>query len=56
MSSFLNIRSSCPEVSEKGVLKFLRNSLKNVRDAVFNLKFYAKRSATLQKKLLNKFK
>ena len=40
MSSFLNIRSSRPEVSrKKGVLKvkILQNSLKNIRDAFFNL-------------------
>ena len=45
MSSFLNIRSSRPEVScKKGVLKvkILQNSFKNIRDAVFHLiKFQA---------------
>ena len=54
MSSFLNIRSSRLEVSCKKVfLKFLQNSLKNIkniRDAVFNLKFQAKRSTTLLKR------
>ena len=54
MSSFLNIRGSRLEVFCKKVfLKFLRNSLKNIkniRDAVFNLKFQAKRSTTLLKR------
>ena len=46
MSSFINTRSSRPEVSCKKVvlkIKILQNSLKNIRDAVFNLmKFQAK--------------
>ena len=54
MSNFLNTRSGRPEVScKKLFLKFLQNSLKNIkniRDAVFNLKFQAKRSTTLLKR------
>ena len=52
MSSFLNIRSSHLEFTKckKGVPKTLQDSLKkikNIRDAVFNLKFQAKTFATL---------
>ena len=48
MSGFLYIRNSRPEVSCKKVfLKFLQNSLKNLCDAVFNLKFCRKSSATI---------
>ena len=48
MSPFLNIKSSrLQESCKKVFLTFLQNSLKNIkniRDAVFNLKFQAKRS------------
>ena len=54
MSRFLNIRSSHLEVScKKLLLIFLQNSLKNIkniRDAVFDLKFLAKRFTTLLKR------
>ena len=54
MSGFLNIRSSRLEESCKNVfLKFLQNSLKNIkniRDAVLNLKFQAKWSITFLKR------
>ena len=54
MSGFLNIRSSRLEEScKKVLLTFLQNSLKNIkniRDAVFNLKFQAKGSTTFLKK------
>ena len=54
MSSFLNTRSSCLEVCcKKMFLKCLQNSLKNIkniRKAVFNLKFHAKKSAALLKR------
>ena len=49
VSSFLNIGGSRLEV----FLNFLQNSLKNIkhiRDAVFNLKFQAKRSTILLKR------
>ena len=49
VSSFLNIRGSRLEV----FLKFLQYSLKNIkniREAVFNLKFQAKRSTTSLKR------
>ena len=54
ISGYLNIRSSRLEkYCEKVFLTFLQNSLKNIkniRDAVFNLKFQAKRSTTLLKR------
>ena len=54
MSGFLNIRSRRLEEScRKVFLTFLQNSQKNnknIRDAVFNLKFQAKRSTTLLKR------
>ena len=57
MSGFLNIRNSRLDESCKIVfLTFFQNSLKNIkniRDAVFNLKFKAKRSITFLKRLQN---
>ena len=54
MWSVLNIRTSRLEVScKKSVLKVfakLIEYIKNIRDAVFNLKFQAKRSAALLKR------
>ena len=54
MSGFLNIKSSRLEEScKKVLLTFLQNSLKNIKnilDAVFNLKFQAKRSTTFLKR------
>ena len=54
MSGFLNIRSSrLKESCKKVFLTFLQNSLKNIKiipDAVFNLKFQAKRSKTFLKR------
>ena len=54
MSNFLNIRGSGLELScKKVLLTFLQISLKNIkniRDAVFNLKFQAK-SQQLEKRL-----
>ena len=54
MSGFLNIRGSRLEEScEKVFLTFLQNSLKNIkniRDAVFTLKFQAKRSTGFLKR------
>ena len=55
MSSFLNIRSShlefmkCKKVFLKLLQDLLKN-IKNIRDAVFNLKFQTKRSTTLLKR------
>ena len=55
MSSFLNVRSShleftkCKKVFLKLLQDLLKN-IKNVRDAVFNLKFQTKTFATLLKR------
>ena len=54
ISGYLNIRSSrLEEYCEKVFLTFLQNSLKNIkniRDAVFTLKFQAKRSTGFLKR------
>ena len=53
ISGYLNIRSSrLEEYCEKVFLTFLQNSLKNIKnihDAVFNLKYQTKRPTTFCK-------